>query len=50
MVGSRFSCWYEAVPLASWTPVFGGLELVVLSFNEGASKAIEENIEKTFSS
>ena len=46
MVGSRFDSWYEKVPDYSWRPKKGnGLDLVVLSFLEGASDSIEKEFQ-----
>ncbi|WP_320667620.1 GTP-binding protein [Prochlorococcus sp. MIT 1307] len=42
MVGARFSSWFESVPENTWKPKVGGVELVVLSFDEFAEQAIKE--------
>tara|TARA_Y100001968_G_scaffold278767_1_gene274284 strand:+ start:9511 stop:10536 length:1026 start_codon:yes stop_codon:yes gene_type:complete len=40
MVGSRFDSWFEKAPQESWRPKDCGLDLVVLSFLDGAADAI----------
>ncbi len=41
MVGPRFSCWFEKAPLNAWKPENSGLDIVVLSLNNGAGDAIK---------
>ena len=43
MVGSRFSCWFEGVPDGVWKPKTTGIDLVILSLEEGAAKEISSS-------
>ncbi len=45
MVGPRLNSWFEAVPEATWRPINGGLDIVVLSFKDGATKEIKRFFE-----
>ena len=45
MVGPRLSTWYEDVPKTAWKPKKNGLDLVILSFQEGAADSISKAFE-----
>ena len=47
MVGQRFAAWFEASPADVWRPQISGIDIVVLSFEESASKAILNEIQKS---
>ncbi len=48
MVGPRISTWFEVAPKKAWHPSYSGFDLVVLSFQENASKEIEKEFRKIF--
>ena len=44
MVGPRLNSWFEAAPAHAWRPVHSGVDLVVLSFDPGAERAIRDRL------
>ncbi len=48
MVGPRLCSWYEEVPKKVWQPIAktGGMDLVVLSFQENAYNGIKRDLEQ----
>ena len=45
MVGSRLSSWFEQAPENVWQPIKGGIDVVVLSFQDQAAEAIRLGIQ-----
>jgi len=46
MVGTRCNSWFEATTETDWKPKEGGIEIVLLSFDELANEAVTAAIEK----
>ena len=46
MVGTRCNSWFEATTETDWKPKEGGIEIVLLSFDELANEAVTRGIKK----
>ena len=46
MVGPRISSWFEPAPENVWQPIKGGIDVVVLSFNDQAAEAVRLALER----
>ena len=46
MVGDRFNSWFEQAPETSWKPDRGGIDLNLISFQEGVAELIQGRLER----
>ena len=45
MVGNRFNSWFESAPEKTWKPVRGGVDLNLISFQDGVAESIQAILE-----